>query len=152
MEPLLLEKLLGLVPLAFIPAFYKLSPASKSTKLWTIFYLTILAFYVYFPENSKEFIASIRNYVVNKPAKAAAIAVSVGVPLKYLQRKLRFARINAIKMKYGYTADPASWENMTIEQAQEIESNMAEVSIPLSRSDHLLVPEYAGLGEVRSPH
>lgn len=56
------------------------------------------------------------------------IAITAGVPLKYIQRKLRFARINNIKWKFGYTDDPKSWENMTIEQAHEIESNMAEVS------------------------
>ena len=128
MVPFVLEPLLGLALLGFVLAFCKLSPASKSTKAWTVLYLTILASYVYYPETFKAVSVSIRNYVVEKPGIAALVAVTTGAPLKYVQRKLRFARINAIKWKFGYTDDPASWENMTIEQAQEIESNMAEVS------------------------
>lgn len=74
-------------------------------------------------------VASVRNYVVEEPIKAGLIALGVGVPLKFIQRKIRFARLNTIRMKYGFTDDPASFENMTVEQAQEVESNMAEVSI-----------------------
>jgi hypothetical protein len=135
MVPLVLEPLLGLALLGFVLAFCKLSPASKSTKVWSILYLTILASYVYNPETFKAISVSIRDYIVEEPGKAALITVIIGVPLKYVQRKLRFARMNAIKWKFGYTDDPASWENMTIEGAQEIESNMAEVSIHLEPLD-----------------
>ena len=146
MEPHPVVKLLGLAPLALIPLFYKLSPASKSTKVWTTFYLCIFASYVYFPETARAFIASVRDLIVNEPAKAAVIAVTVGVPLKYLQYKLRFGRINAIKMKYGFTEDPATYEDMTIEQAQEIESNMAEVSLSQATSTICLILATPNLG------
>jgi hypothetical protein len=33
-------------------------------------------------------------------------------------------------MKYGFIEDPETWENMTVEQAQEIESSMAEWEFP----------------------
>ena len=135
MVPLVLEPLLGLALVSLVLAFCKLSPASKSTKVWSTLYLTILASYVYNPETFKAISVSIRDYIVEEPGKAALITVIIGVPLKYVQRKLRFGRMNAIKWKFGYTDDPASWENMTIEVAQEIESNMAEVSIHLEPLD-----------------
>ena len=133
MESLTSQQVLGLAPLAFIVAFilafYTFSPASKSAKAWTTLYLTILAFYIISPETSKGVIFAVRSYIAEKPIKAGLIALGIATPLKYIQRKLRFARINAIRMKYGYTDDPTSWEDMTVEQAQEIESNMAEVRI-----------------------
>jgi hypothetical protein len=42
----------------------------------------------------------------------------------------RYSRVNAIKKKYGYTSDPASYKDMTIEIAQEIEKNLAEWDMP----------------------
>ncbi|KAI9774330.1 MAG: hypothetical protein M1840_004224 [Geoglossum simile] len=42
----------------------------------------------------------------------------------------RYSRVNTIKKKYGYTNDPASYRNMTIETAQEIEKNLAEWDMP----------------------
>ncbi|KAK0120092.1 hypothetical protein ONS95_011505 [Cadophora gregata] len=49
---------------------------------------------------------------------------------RYFQQKSRYGRINALKEKYGFTDDPTSWKDMTVEQAQEIESNMAEWEFP----------------------
>lgn len=116
----------------FTIAFWKLSPASKSSKVWSTIYISILLSYLYNPASYKNACLLVRNYIVNEPAKAVLIALAVGLPLKYFQQKLRFARLNAIKWKNGYTDDPASWEDMTVEQAQEIEANMAEVSRSLS--------------------
>lgn len=120
--------LLGLAPLAFIPIFHKCSPASKSTKYWTSFYLALTSLYCFFPAEFTGVIASTRSYALQNPIQAALIALAIGIPLKYLQQKLRYSRLNAIKWKYGYTDDPKTWQDMTIEQAQEIERNMAEVS------------------------
>jgi hypothetical protein len=72
----------------------------------------------------------LKDFAVEHPIETAILSIAFGSPLKYLQRKLRFARINAIKMKYGFIEDPETWENMTVEQAQEIESSMAEWEFP----------------------
>lgn len=45
-------------------------------------------------------------------------------------RHVRFRRINNIKKKYGFTSDLQSYKNMTMEQAQEIEQNLAEWDFP----------------------
>ncbi|KAI9828118.1 MAG: hypothetical protein M1832_003645 [Thelocarpon impressellum] len=44
--------------------------------------------------------------------------------------RLRFKRVDALKTKYGFTEDPKSYGNMTIEQAQEIERSLAEWDMP----------------------
>ncbi|KAK4506525.1 hypothetical protein PRZ48_000257 [Zasmidium cellare] len=125
------EQLLSIAPLLFIPIFWRFSPASKSTKLWTTLYLTIAALYIAFPDVIKPALSAARQYAAENPLKAASIAVLIAAPLKYVQRKLRFARINAIKWKYGFdSADPKTWQDMTIEQAKEIEQNMAEWEFP----------------------
>lgn len=93
-------------------------------------YITILAYYAYDHKTCKAILLYAKDYIINHPAEAALIAVAVGAPLKYVQRKLRFSRINAIKWKFGFTDNPSTWEDMTIEQAQEIEQNMAEVRRP----------------------
>ncbi|KAF2171333.1 hypothetical protein M409DRAFT_18448 [Zasmidium cellare ATCC 36951] len=121
------QQLFSVAPLLFIPIFWRFSPASKSTKLWTTIYLSIAAIYIAFPEVIKPLLAA----VAENPFKAAGITLSVAVPLKYIQRKLRFARINAIKWKHGFnSANPKTWQDMTIEQAKEIEQNMAEWEFP----------------------
>lgn len=130
MDQLRVDSVIGLAILAFIPVFHKFSPASKSTKVWTTLYLGLAAAYVLYPVASKEALSSVRDWIVQNPYKAGLTALGVGVPLKYIQRKLRFARLNEIKWKYGITDDPKSWENMTVEQAQDIERNMAEWEFP----------------------
>lgn len=126
----------GFATAGFTLAFWKQSPASKSTKVWLTFYITVILSYLYAPAAFHAASSSIRNYFINEPTKAVLIAVAVALPLKYIQRKLRFSRINGIKWKFGFTDDPASWGNMTIEQAQEIEANMAEVSKVCWSWDH----------------
>lgn len=127
MELLKLEHLLSPAMLGCVLVFCRLSPSSKSNKVWTVIYATILGSYLNVPEKFAAAFASTKDFVIHEPAKAALVTLVVGVPLKYVQRKLRFARLKAIEWEYGYTDDPASWESMTIEQAQQIESNMAGV-------------------------
>ena len=50
--------------------------------------------------------------------------------LSFFQQRDRYKRINKLKEKFGFTDDPASWKDMTVEQAQEIEGNMAEWEFP----------------------
>jgi hypothetical protein len=114
------------IPLLLLPAFFAYSPTSLSAKIQIFMVISALATYLRYPETGNSIFSSVKDFIVGHPIETAVLSVAVGSPLKYLQFKLRFARINAIKMKYGFTEDPESWENMTVEQAQEIESNMAE--------------------------
>lgn len=116
--------------LAFIPLFWLNSPASKSTKLWSAFYTSIFAAYTFAPAVFKALWVNLQTFAYGNPRTATAVALSVGVVLKYIQQKLRFARVNHLKWKYGFTEDLATFEDMTVEQAQEIESNMAEWEFP----------------------
>lgn len=103
---LTVENALGATFILFLPAFYKNSPASASTKIWTTFYSLLLAFYVYCPEEFQSVIASVKHSFKETPVKATLTTIAILTPLKYIQTELRFARINAIKMKYRYTDDP----------------------------------------------
>ncbi|KAH9823627.1 Glutathione S-transferase [Teratosphaeria destructans] len=121
---------LGLLPLAFLPAFYAYSPASKSTKLWTTFYLTLFSVRFLFSDTFKAVTSAIYEYAVENPLVTVLTLASIAAPLKYLQYKLRYSRLNALKWKYGFTDDPKTYENMTLEQAQEVEKNIAEWEFP----------------------
>ncbi|MCJ1457883.1 hypothetical protein MMC28_008252 [Mycoblastus sanguinarius] len=46
-------------------------------------------------------------------------------------RLLRFNNVNNIKYTYGFTDDPLTYQNMTVRQAQIIQSNLAEYEFPL---------------------
>lgn len=131
MAPLSTDQLFALAPILFIPIFWRFSPASKSTKLWTTIYLSVAAIYLAIPDIIKPALSATRSYINENPLEATLIALSIAAPLKYIQRKLRFARINAIKWKCGYdSSNPKTWENMTVEQAKEIEQNIAEWEFP----------------------
>jgi hypothetical protein len=123
-------KTFELFPLLLLPAFFAYSPTSVSAKIQIFMVISALATYLSYPQTGNSIFSSVKDFVVEHPIETAVLSVAVGSPLKYLQHKLRFARINAIKMKYGFTEDPETWENMTVEQAQEIESNMAEWEFP----------------------
>lgn len=69
-------------------------------------------------------------FIVKNPIGTTILVIILGKSFKYIQQRLRFNRLNAIKLKYGYTRDPDTWADMTIEQAQEIERNMAEWEFP----------------------
>jgi hypothetical protein len=129
MEHSLTLSILAAAAVSFIPLFWKFSPASKSTKVWTTLYFTLCTTYTY----SSEFraaLASLLDAARERPLQALGLALLIAIPLKYIQRKLRFARLNALKWKHGFTDDPASYENMTVQQAQEVERNMAEWEFP----------------------
>ncbi|KAL9119012.1 MAG: hypothetical protein Q9187_004432, partial [Circinaria calcarea] len=60
------------------------------------------------------------------------LAIAIPLVLCYLGlvRCLRYRNVNRLKKKYGFTADKESYKGMTVEQAQEIERNMAEWDFP----------------------
>jgi len=126
----ILEKTIVFILLLLLPGFYMYSPTSTSTKIQSFLILSGLASYLFYPDAGKYLFDFAKTSVYEQPFKSAVIVIIISGIAKYLQRKLRFARINAIKMKYGYTDAPDTWENMTVEQAQKIERNMAEWEFP----------------------
>lgn len=57
--------------------------------------------------------------------------LAIGIPFSRAQQKLRFARVDRLMNKYGFTDDPKSYNNMAMEVAQEVEANMAEYEFPI---------------------
>jgi hypothetical protein len=76
------------------------------------------------------FLSSMKPWILTNKFTYFAILISLCAQAKYVQRKLRFRRLKEIKMKYRFSKDPASYTNMTMEQAQEVERNMAEYEFP----------------------
>lgn len=130
MQSLAIEKILAGFMLSLLPQFYLQSSASLSVKIESFLVLCALASYVALFELWKSAFSVVANFVYVQPLLSATLFLFAAVPLKYLQRKLRYARLNAITMKYGFTHDPATWEDMTVEQAQEIENNLGEWEFP----------------------
>ena len=122
--------MIRIIPFLLFVATCKLSPASVSSKLEACLIFALFAIYAYSPTTVNILFATIKTSAISHPYRAALIVVGIAAPLKYFQQKLRFSRINGIKLKFGYTDDPESWEKMTVDQAQEIESNMAEWEFP----------------------
>ena len=125
-----LTKIFALLPLLLLPGFFLHSPTSHSAKLQIFLGLTALACHLYYTDGEKAIYSSAQSYAVSHPLKTIVCVVILGSCFKYLQQKLRFARLNAIKMKYGFTDNPKTFENMTVDQAQEVERNMAEWEFP----------------------
>jgi len=92
--------------------------------------ISALTTYLRYPQTGNWIFSPLKEFAIEHPIETVILPIAVGSPIKYLQRKLRLARINAVKMKYGFTEDLEAWENMTLEQAQEIERNMAEWEFP----------------------
>jgi len=113
-----------------LPVFYQLHHKSAVMLLQTILGIALVASCRHSQTTGQGFISAVKDIVMTHPFTTIILIIAIATPLKYLQRKLRFLRLNTIKMKYGYTNNPESWENMTIEEAQEIERNMAEWEFP----------------------
>ncbi|KAJ5051705.1 uncharacterized protein L3040_001478 [Drepanopeziza brunnea f. sp. 'multigermtubi'] len=110
--------------------FYLYSPTSICFKMQFSVILLALATYTSPPEPVGSSLSDFKDRVFkNSPASAAFLVMAV-IQFKLFQRVLRFERIKAIKSKYGYTEDSATWKDMTIDQAQEIERNIAEWEFP----------------------
>lgn len=82
------------------------------------------------PELVHSTYSDVKEVIWRHPYKCAVFLLITAIHLKALQQKLRFARLETIKKKHSYTEDPASWKNMTVKQAQEIERNIAEWEFP----------------------
>lgn len=48
----------------------------------------------------------------------------------FLVAYFRFNNVNSLKRKHGFTSDPRSFDKMTVEQAQEVQRNIAEWDFP----------------------
>jgi len=102
----IIVKIIQLIPLLLLPGFYLYSPTSTSNKFYIFLILSLLATHSYFPEEAFAVYNPIKSFILGHPWETLSLAITAGIPLKYLQRKLRCARINATKWKYGYTDDP----------------------------------------------
>ncbi len=70
------------------------------------------------------------NFFLATPITEIILVIVILAPLKYAQVKLRYLRLNNLKFTLQYTNDPASWEHMTVDEAQYIERNLAEWEFP----------------------
>ncbi|KAI9795400.1 MAG: hypothetical protein M1833_007188 [Piccolia ochrophora] len=57
-------------------------------------------------------------------------SILLGAIYMFVVNRLRFKRVEAIKERYGFGDEPKSFQAMTVEQAQEIEHNLAEWDFP----------------------
>ena len=81
------------------------------------------------------------------------LAIAIPLLLCYLglARYLRYRNVNRLKQKYGFTANKESYKDMTVEQAQEIERNMAEWDFPAIFEFGWIV-EFLKVGGTASTH
>ena len=130
---------MGVIFLLLLPGFYLYSTTSKSIKLKIpVFSIVFLAPYFGYGlpyQNHNSSPASSCSLPSSSEFwyKAAQDIFSVVVfaALAYTPHQhSRYARINDLKQKFGFTDDPETWKDMTVEQAQEVESNMAEWEFP----------------------
>ncbi|KAA6406716.1 MAG: hypothetical protein FRX48_09439 [Lasallia pustulata] len=65
-------------------------------------------------------------------SKHPAFTIVLSIMLVYMSlvAYFRFNNVNRLKTKHGFTADARSFEKMTVEQAQEVQRNMAEWDFP----------------------
>lgn len=132
MIPCILFGVVGAIFLLLLPGFYLYSPTSRSTKI-VVTALVLKTLKPYFPDGLRS--SSIHVFTFLWPARdtywstAALLAVAV-IFLYTQQQRRRYRRINKLKKKFGFNNDPVSWKDMTVEQAQEIECNMAEWEFP----------------------
>jgi hypothetical protein len=99
-----------LFPLLPLPTLFAYSPTSPSAKIQIFMVISALATYLCYPQTGNSIFSSLKDFVVEHPIEIAVLSVAVGSPLKYLQHKLRFARINAIDMNNSTPLIPASPE------------------------------------------
>lgn len=119
----------GAIFLLFGP-FFALSPVSADAKLRIVVLLSLVTACITYPEVGSALFNEVKTFALGHPLRLAGLVLGVGIPLRYLQQKLRFSRVNTLKMKYGFTNDPSSFMAMTVEQAQEIETNIGEYEFP----------------------
>ncbi|KAH7346518.1 hypothetical protein BKA65DRAFT_551425 [Rhexocercosporidium sp. MPI-PUGE-AT-0058] len=125
-------KVVGGFLLLLLPGFYLYSATSTSSKVIVTAFLI-----VFLREYSADSLPYADFHVVplfsnfkDIPASTAAYLATIAALLYTRQQGLRYARINKLKTKFSFTDDPASFKNMTVGQAQEIERNMAEWEFP----------------------
>lgn len=125
-----LGMVIGAVVLFLLPAFYACSPTSRTVKLQISLCIAGLATYNFFSTPVKFVFAALQLWAAANPVTTVGITFFILSVLRYFQQKLRYARLNHLKMKHGFTEDPETFLNMTVEQAQEVEANLGEWEFP----------------------
>ena len=123
---------LGLLSVFFglLLFFYLHSPTSTSVKIQSFLILLGISVHTLYPGVYAAVWNSILKALYEQPITSGIVAAGILGLWRYTQQKLRYARINAIKLKYGYSSDPKTYEDMTVKVAQEIEANTAEWDFP----------------------
>jgi hypothetical protein len=116
--------------LLFLSTFYTHSTVSLSVKIQSFLAISTLVSYCLRPRIWESAICHLLTFSRQQPLLTTTILVISTRAFICFQQKLRYSRLNAIRTKYGFTNDPASWEDMTVEQAQEIENNIGEWEFP----------------------
>lgn len=75
-------------------------------------------------------VVQIRLYDIFKKYSYMLLGVAILLSYVALVQYLRFSNVNSLKAKYGFSDDSRSYEHMTVEQAQEVERNLAEWDFP----------------------
>ncbi|CZS92774.1 uncharacterized protein RAG0_03286 [Rhynchosporium agropyri] len=127
MSPNILIKIVAAVILLLLPGFYLSSPTSKSAKLLTTM---LIAGYAISTRMDTYSILWSGLSVFFGDVYVSIGSILFTLAIRQIQQNRRYARINKLKSKFSFNDDPTSWKNMTVEQAQEIESNMAEWEFP----------------------
>lgn len=118
------------VMVLLLPGFYLYSPASGTVKLLSFLGVCGLATYYHNLEPANILLAEVKAYPSLHPWKTLLYACMLCYPFAAVQQKLRYARLDALMDKYGFTEDPNTFRKMSIEVAQEVEANIAEYEFP----------------------
>ncbi|KAL2069645.1 hypothetical protein VTL71DRAFT_14324 [Oculimacula yallundae] len=125
----LLVRFIGAILLLLLPGFYLFSSTSRSTKLLVTLVLILGVISTHLDATSL-FEALSSSNVFHYPIVSIGAFFLVPITFRCIQQNRRNARVNHLKKRFGFNEDPTSWKNMTVEQAQEIECNMAEWDFP----------------------
>jgi len=118
----IVTKVIELIPLVLLPAFYLYSPTSTSTsnKLYISLILSLLATYSYFPRGAFAIYNSTNSFILGHPWVTLSLAIAAGIPLNIPSASFATP---ASTPPNGSMAIPMT---TAVEQAQEIAKNMGE--------------------------
>lgn len=138
-------RMVSAIYLLLFPGFIFCSPTSMSTKVLVTAFLTPTAVSILFLGPSVMNIlepgyAIYIKFIGTKCSEASGTDPFTYANLykllatlcffRFFQQRDRYQHIKKLMERFGFTDDPSSWKDMTVEQAQEIEGNMAEWEFP----------------------
>ncbi|KUJ12235.1 uncharacterized protein LY89DRAFT_785633 [Mollisia scopiformis] len=122
--------LLATLVFVSLPGFFLYSPASGSVKLISFVGVSALAVYYHYAESADILLADLKAQQSAHPWYSLCSIMLFCYLFRKVQQKLRYVRVYALMEKHGFTANASTFNNMSIEVAQEVEANMAEYEFP----------------------